>query len=145
MTTNGKLIASFKQLDNDQEKQRAFRRLLFDEALVKYSSALLVLVEALRNIDRFQSLTDTGRLIKQRFEKYVDELSRKAGALGLKPMYIPLFSDYSAYAGHAKLSNDSLSSIYQQVRGLQKDDVAEVVSYGFETAFGKTDTLIIFK
>ena len=144
-TAHPKLIASFRQLDNNQEKQRAFKGQLFEEALIAYSSALLVLVEAFSNLDRWQMPANGENMALRQFKTYVDELTGKATLIGLKPRYLPLFKDFTPYALYAKLANDALKPVYQQVTGLGREDVAEIVSYGFDTEFGSTDTFIIFK
>lgn len=47
------------------------------------------------------------------------------------------------YLGQSKSVDEKLSTAYQSVKGLEKDSVAEVISYGFKNTFGETDTLII--
>lgn len=142
-SNNKQLINSFKQPPTETEKQREFSRLLFTEVLMKYSGSILILAEAIRNLTRFQIFGDLANDAQNNFEKHVEDLLNRVQATGLTAKYVPLFRSYMDYLGQAKAVDEKLSIPYRYVKDLDKDSVAEVVSYGFKNTFGETDTLII--
>ena len=142
-SNNKQLTNSFKQPPTETEKQKEFSRLLFTEVLIKYSSSILILAESIKNINRFQILGDLANDAQNNFKNHVTELLSKVQATGLEPKYVPLFKRYMDYLGQAKAVDEKLSIAYRNVKDLEKDSIAEVISYGFKNTFGETDTLII--
>jgi hypothetical protein len=81
-TTNRQLTRSFSQIPNDGEKQKEFQRLLFSEVLTKYSSNILILAEAFKNLSRFQGSADFANEAQSTFGKHVTEIVSKAKSTG---------------------------------------------------------------
>ena len=142
-TTNKQVIRRFAQLQNDNEKMKEFQRLLFTEVLTKYSSNILILAEAFKNLSRFQVATDLANDAQNTFGKHVSELVNKAKATALEIKYVPLFKNIEDYLGQIELVDSEKSLAYKEVSGIEKNDIAEIVSYGVKTTFDDTKTFII--
>jgi hypothetical protein len=142
-TTNRQLIRSFSQIQTDAEKQNEFKRLLFSFVLVKYTSNLLVLAEAFRNLSRFEGATEYSGEVENMFAKHVKELKSQAMAVGLEIKYVSLFDNWEKYIGEVEMNGGNRSLTYKRINNLAKDDVAEIVSYGIRTKFEDTKTTII--
>ncbi len=142
--TDIQMIKRLRQINSNDEKIREFQRVLFQDVLEKYSSSTFILAEEFRNLGKFLSSQSEGVMnIQNTFTKLTTELTNKIKTTGLEIKYVPLFVNYMEYSGHTKLANESLSSSYQGITGLQKNSVAEIVNYGFESTLGKSDTKII--
>lgn len=142
-TTNKNLIRSFSQIQNENEKLKEFQRQLFKEALITYSSQLLILAEAFRNISRFQVISERAVDIQDTFGKYVTEIINKAKTVGIDIKYVPLFKNFEEYLGQIQSTDQNRSNAYKEIKGLQKNDIAEIVSYGVKTIFEDSRTYII--
>jgi hypothetical protein len=142
-TTNKKLIRSFSQIQNEEERKREFQRLLFSEVLVKYSSSILILAEAFRNLGRFQASSELVNDAQNTFSKHVLELVSKVKATGLENKYVALFKNFEDFLGQAELVDREKSFAYKGITGLEKGAIVEIVSYGVKTNFEETKTLII--
>ena len=142
-TTNKKLIRSFSQIQNEEERKREFQRLLFSEVLVKYSSSILILAEAFRNLGRFQASSELVNDAQNTFSKHVLELVSKVQATGLENKYVALFKNFEDFLGQAALVDREKSFAYKGITGLEKGAIVEIVSYGVKTNFEETKTLII--
>ena len=144
--TNSKQIkSSFKQLENVDDRKKQFQRLLFSEVLVKYSSSILILAEAFRNLDHFQVSSEIVNDVQSNFAKHVPELYNKVKSTGLENKYVPLFRNYEEFLGQIESVDSEKSSAYKEVTGLKKGSIAEIVSYGVKTSFEETKTLIILE
>lgn len=143
VTNNQKIKNCFKQPTTAEDKKREFQRLLFSEVLVKYSSTILILAEAFRNISRFQLSSELGDEIQNCFAKHVSELVSKVKSTGLENKYVPLFKNFEEFLGHTELANRERSLAYKGIVGIEKEAIVEIVSYGVKTAFEETKTLII--
>lgn len=142
-TTNKKLIRSFSQIQNEEERKREFQRLLYSEVLVKYSSSILILAEAFRNLGRFQVSSELVNDAQNTFSKHVLELVSKVKATGLENKYVALFKNFEDFLGQAELVDREKSFAYKGITGLEKGAIVEIVSYGVKTNFEETKTLII--
>jgi hypothetical protein len=143
-TTNRKLTRSFTLLQNDGEKQKEFQRLLFSEVLTKYSSNILVLAEAFKNLSRFQVSSDIANEAQSTFGKHVTEIVSKAKSTGLDIKHVPLFESWEKYLGQVEDNGGERSLAYKEITGLEKGAIAEIVSYGVKTSIGDdTKTIII--
>jgi len=143
-TTNRQLIRSFAQPQNEIDKQKEFQRLLFSEVLTKYSSNILILAEAFKNLSRFQDSADFANQTQSTFGKHVTEIVSKAKLTGLDIKYVPLFESWEKYLGQVEDNGRERSLPYKEIVGLEKGAIAEIVSYGVKTSVGDdTKTLII--
>lgn len=142
-TNNRQVMRSLSQIQGDSEKLREFQRLFFSEVLIQYSSCVLMLAEAFRNIAYFQVEAPIASNIQNTFNRHVTELLGKVRPTGLETKYIPLFKDYKEYLGQSKSIDKKRSTAYSNIENLGKDYVAEIVSFGCKTAFEETNTLII--
>lgn len=142
-TTNKQLIRSFAQIQNDSEKQKEFQRLLFTEVLTKYSSNILILAEAFKNLSRFQVAPEYANEIQTTFSKHVTEILNKAKAAGLAIKYVSLFKNFEEYLGQIESVDRERSLAYKEVSGLQKNEIAEINSYGVKTNFEDSKTYVI--
>ena len=142
-TTNKQLIRSFAQIQNDSEKQKEFQRLLFTEVLTKYSSNILILAEAFKNLSRFQVAPEYANEIQSTFSKHVTEILNKAKAAGLEIKYVSLFNNFEEYLGQIESVDRERSLAYKEVSGLQKNEIAEINSYGVKTNFEDSKTYVI--
>jgi hypothetical protein len=145
VTSSKQIKNSFKQLDNDEEKRKQFQRLLFSEVLIKYSSTILILAEAFRNLAHFQITSELINEAENLFGKYVSELLNKVKSSGLENKYVPLFKNFEEFLGQIESVDSETSYAYNRVTGIVKDSIAEIVSYGVKTSFEETKTLIILK
>jgi hypothetical protein len=144
-TTNKKLIRSFSQIQSEEERKREFQRLLFSEVLVTYSSSILILAEAFRNLGRFQASSEIVNDAQNTFTKYVSDLVSKVKATGLENKYVPLFKNFEEFLGLIESVDREKSFAYKGIIGLEKGAVVEIVSYGVKTSFEETKTLIILE
>lgn len=142
-TSNRLLLRSFSQLHHDSEKLREFQRLFFNEALVKYSSSIIILAEEFRNLSRFLSASELVLDAQKIFERHLKDLISKLKSLGLEPKYVPLFKNYLEFVGNSKTLDRAPSEPYRHLQELEKDSIAEIISIGFNSAFGESDTLVI--
>jgi len=143
-TTNRQLTRSFSQIQNDSDKQKEFQRLLFSEVLTKYSSNILILAEAFKNLSRFQGSADFASEAQSTFGKHVTEIVNKAKSTGLDIKHVPLFESWEKYLGQVEDNGGERSLAYKEINGLEKGAIAEIVSYGVKTSFGDdTKTIII--
>jgi hypothetical protein len=142
-TTNKKLIRSFSQIQNEEERKREFKRLLFTEVLLKYSSSILILAETFRNLRRFQVSSELVNDAQNTFAKHVSELISKVKSTGLENKYVPLFKNFEEFLGQTESVDREKSIAYRAVTGLEKGAIVEIVSYGVKTPFEETKTLII--
>jgi hypothetical protein len=143
-TSNPELIRSFRQVDHEEDKIREFKRQLFD-MLTDYSSAVLILAEELKNFSRFtrNGPAGTGDM-EDMFNGLVSDLLNKVRTTKLEVRYVPLFVKNAKYSNFTKVVNQRPSRVYNAVfETLEKDSVAEIVSYGFSSEFGKTETQVI--
>jgi hypothetical protein len=144
-TTNEKLIRSFSQITSDEERKREIQRLLFADVLVKYSSNILILAEAFRNLSRFQVSLEIIKDIQSTFTKHVSDLLSKVKATGLENKYVPLFQNFEEFLGQIESVDKEKSLAYNNIIGLEKGTIIEVVSYGVKTSFEDNKTLIILE
>lgn len=143
-TTNRQLTRSSSQIQNDGDKQKEFQRLLFSEVLTKYSSNILILAEAFKNLSRFQGSADFASEAQSTFGKHVTEIVSKAKSTGLDIKYVPLFESWEKYLGQVEDNGGEKSLAYKEITGLEKGAIAEIVSYGVKTSIGDdTKTIII--
>jgi hypothetical protein len=143
LTNNKKIKSSFKQITTNDDRKKQFQQLLFAEVLVKYTSSILILAEAFRNIGHFQTSSETNKDIQNVFEKYVSEITNRARTIGIEVKYVPLFKNFEDYLGQIESIDNKKSPVYSEVKGLDKDSIAEIVSYGVRTLFEDSKTLII--
>ncbi len=142
-TTNRQLIRSFAQIQSDDERLREFQRVFLSEVLTKYSSSMLILAEAFRNLEHFQVPAEWTSDMKNVFNKHVVEITNKAKATGLTLKYVPLFKNFEEYVGQIEAVDAEKSLAYREVNNLGKGAIAEIVSYGIKTSFEETKTRII--
>jgi len=142
-TANRQLTRSFSQIQNDSDKQKEFQRLLFSEVLTKYSSNILILAEAFKNLSRFQGSADFASEAQNTFGKHVTEIVNKAKSTGLDIKHVPLFESWEKYLGQVEDNGGERSLAYKEIDGLEKGAIAEIVSYGVKTSFEDTKTIII--
>ena len=143
-TTNRQLTRSFSQIENDGDKQKAFQRILFSEVLTKYSSNILILAEAFKNLSRFQVSSDIANEAQSTFGKHVIEIVSKAKSTGLDIKHVSLFESWEKYLGQVEDNGGERSLAYKEITGLEKGAIAEIVSYGVKTSTGDdTKTIII--
>jgi hypothetical protein len=143
LTNNKKIKESFKQITTNDDRKKQFQQLLFSEVLVKYTSSILILAEAFRNIGHFQTSLDINKDSKNVFEKYVSEIILRGRTIGIEVKYVPLFKNFEDYLGQIESIDYKKGPIYSEVKGLEKDSIAEIVSYGVKTSFEDSKTLII--
>jgi hypothetical protein len=140
ITANRQVIRILSQPSTDREKQREFRKTLFREVIVPYSSSILILAESFRNSDRFSIDGDDTAVDMKR---YVDNIVNKAKTIDLEIKYVPLFEKFDNYSAKVESVNRSRSFPYSGISNLQRDDIAEIISYGVSTEFEDTKTQII--
>ena len=143
VTSSQDIIKPFAQPESDEEKLREFKHFLFNELLVKYSSSLLILAEAFRNLNHFGVAIKDSQ--KYEFADFVQNIQTKAGNVDMKIKYVPLFENgnSSKYLFISKSTGNNVSPAYFEViKNLKKDDIAEIVSYGTVTEFDDTQTQI---
>lgn len=139
-TANIELIRSLKQIPNNEEKSKEFKRILLKEVLEKYSSSFFILTEEFSNLSKFTN--DTTSVVKDFehfFTSFKSELHSKSKAIGLDLNYVPLFEHYEKYAAFTKLANQSCSLPYKSIKNITKDSVLEIINYGF----GNEETNVI--
>jgi len=139
-TANIDLIRSLKQIPNNEEKSKEFRRILLKEVFEKYSSSIFILTEELSNLSKFTA--DNASVVKDIehfFTSFKSELHSKSKAIGLDLNYVPLFEHYEKYAAFTKLANQTCSLPYKNIKNITKDSVLEIINYGF----GNEETNVI--
>ena len=138
VTSNRYIIESFAQPQSENEKLREFKRFLFNELLLKYCSSLLILAESFRNLYHFgidiDNVNETG------FADFVRSLRNKAGGIGMGVKYVPLFEKVTDndYLSLVKSVGSNMSRAYSGV-SIQRDYIAEIVSYGIVTEFDDSE------
>jgi hypothetical protein len=131
-TANIDLIRSLKQIQNNDEKIKEFKRLLLKEVFEKYSSAILILSEELSNLSKFTNDNSSVMIeLEQFFKSFKSELHSKIKTIGLDLNYVPLFVNYEEFAPYLKSANQNCSFPYKRIRNISKDDVLEIINYGF--------------
>jgi hypothetical protein len=143
VTANRQVIRIVSQPSTDSEKQREFRKTLFREVTVRYSSAVLILAESFRNLDRF-GINKVDEAAPE-FKKYVDSIVNTAKTVNMELKYVPLFEKFDVYAAKIESENKNRSFPYSAIHNLESDSIAEIVSYGVKTEFEDTKTKIIIK
>lgn len=143
LINNKKIKSSFKQITTNDDRKKQFQQLLFTEVLVKYTSSILILAESYRNIGHFHTSSETNKDIQNVFEKNVSEITNRARTIGIEVKYVPLFKNFEDYLGQIESIDHKKSPVYSEVKGLAKDSIAEIVSYGVRTLFEDSKTLII--
>ncbi len=139
-TANIDLIRSLKQIPNNEEKSKEFKRILLKEVFEKYSSSIFILTEEFSNLSKFTN--DTTSVVKdfeQFFTSFKSELHSKSKSIGLDLNYVPLFEHYEKYAAFTKLANQTCSLPYKNIKNISKDYVLEIINYGF----GNEETNVI--
>jgi hypothetical protein len=139
-TANFDLISSLKQIPNNEEKSKEFKRILLKEGFEKYSSSIFILAEEFSNLSKF--LNDSTSVVKdfeQFFTSFKSDLHSKSKAIGLDLNYVPLFEHYEKYAAFTKLANQTCSLPYKNIKNISKDSVLEIINYGF----GNEETNVI--
>jgi len=139
-TANIDLIRSLKQIPNNEEKSKEFKRILLKEVFEKYSSSIFILTEEFSNLSKFTN--DSASAVKdfeQFFTSFKSELHSKLKTIGLDLNYVPLFEHYEKYAAFTKSANQSCSLPYKSIKNITKDSVLEIINYGF----GNEETNVI--
>jgi hypothetical protein len=62
----------------------------------------------------------------------MNQLQSRIINIGLEFKPVPLFTNYKGYAALIENTNQRCSFPYEQVKGLVKDDILEIISYGFD-------------
>lgn len=139
-TANIDLIRSLKQIPNNEEKSKEFKRILLKEVFEKYSSSIFILTEEFSNLSKFTNdSTSAVKDFEQFFTSFKSELHSKLKTIGLDLNYVPLFEHYEKYAAFTKLANQSCSLPYKSIKNITKDSVLEIINYGF----GNEETNVI--
>jgi len=139
-TANIDLIRSLKQIPNNEEKSKEFKRILLKEVFEKYSSSIFILTEEFSNLSKFTNdSTSAVKDFEQFFTSFKSELHSKSKTIGLDLNYVPLFEHYEKYAAFTKLANQTCSLPYKNVKNITKDSVLEIINYGF----GNEETNVI--
>jgi hypothetical protein len=142
ISANRQVIRVLTQPENDNEKRRELRKTLFREVIVRYSSNILVLAESFRHLARLG--IDADEAVSE-FKRYVDGIVSKAKTIDMEIKYVPLFEKYDKYSAIVESTNKSKSFPYSEVRDLERDDIAEIISYGVKTEFEDIKTQIIIE
>ena len=133
VTSNRGIIESFTQPQNENEKLREFKRYLYNELLLIYCSSILILAEAFRNLNCFGiEVSESG------FADFVRNIRNKAGGIGMTVKYVPLFEKATDYLSSVKSVGSNVSRAYSTI-SLQRDYIAEIVSYGIVTEFDDSE------
>lgn len=139
-TANVDLIRSLKQIPNNEEKSKEFKRILLKEVFEKYSSSIYILTEEFSNLSKFTNdSTSAVKDFEQFFTSFKSELHSKSKTIGLDLNYVPLFEHYEKYAAFTKLANQTCSLPYKNIKNITKDSVLEIINYGF----GNEETNVI--
>ncbi|NLJ08485.1 MAG: hypothetical protein GX437_12550 [Sphingobacteriales bacterium] len=139
-TANIDLIQSLKQIPNNEEKSKEFKRILLKEVFEKYSSSIFILTEEFSNLSKFtNNSSSVVKDFEQFFTIFKSELHGKSKAIGLDLNYVPLFEHYEKYAAFTKLANQTCSLPYKNIKNIPKDSVLEIINYGF----GNEETNVI--
>jgi len=139
-TANIDLIRSLKQIPNNEEKSKEFKRILLKEVFEKYSSSIYILTEEFSNLSKFTNdSTSAVKDFEQFFKSFKSELHSKSKTIGLDLNYVPLFEHYEKYAAFTKLANQTCSLPYKNIKNIPKDSVLEIINYGF----GNEETNVI--
>ncbi len=133
------IIRSFSQLPNNEEKISAFQKQLLREVLEKYTGAILLLTEELRNFSTF-SEENSGFIkeIELSFTPLLNEIINKAKSVGLDVNYVPLFVSSEPYVKITRSVSEKHQLPYSNIK-VEKDFISEIISYGF----GNNPTTII--
>lgn len=133
-TANAELIRILKQLPNNEEKNKEFKRVLLKDVLEKYTGSIILLFEEFSKLSRFISKpSNFSNEFEYVFGPLKTELLSMAKTIDLEINFVPLFENYVKYAAFTKLVNQNVSLPYKHVTNLERDTVLEVVSYGFGT------------
>jgi hypothetical protein len=143
LTVNRQLIRIIAQPESNSEKQRELRRTLFREIIIRYSSNILILAESFRNLAGFGIDAAFAGEAELDFGKYVAGIVNRAKTVDMEIRYVPLFEKYDKYSAIVEPVNQKQSFPYREVQGLQRNDMAEIVSYGVKTEFEDIKTQII--
>ena len=139
-TANIDLIKSLKQIPNNEEKSKEFKRILLKEVFEKYTSSIFILTEEFSHLSKFTNdSTSVVKDFEQFFTSFKSELHSKSKTIGLDLNYVPLFEHYEKYAAFTKLANQSCSLPYRSIKNITKDSVLEIINYGF----GNEETNVI--
>lgn len=125
------IISSFSQLPNNDEKIRTFRTLLHKEVLEKYSSAVLILAEELKNFSKISGTNnEIIKDIELSFTPLVTDIVNKGKTVGLEINYVPLFESYVPFANKLRATNEKHSLAYENLQ-FERDSISEIITFGF--------------
>jgi hypothetical protein len=143
-TADKTIIKNLSQLETDADKVNQFKKLILKEIIEKEISYILILADALSHITRFAGVGGTqAQQIETDFKNFSRKLLDKSNEVNLKVRYVPLFTDYTAHAAYTRAITQPLSLPYSEITNLERDFVAEIISYGVETPFESSETLMI--
>jgi hypothetical protein len=145
ITADRHVIRIFSQPPVESEKQREFRRMLFREVIIRYSSSVLILAESFRKLARFGIDAVYSDEAELDFRKYISEIVGKAKTIDMEIKYVPLFEKFDGYSAKIESVNKKMSFPYSEIRDLESDSIAEIVSYGVKTEFEDIKTQIIIE
>jgi hypothetical protein len=145
ITANKQVIRILSQPPAESEKQREFMKMLFREVIIRYSSSILILAESFRNLSRFKITTAFADEAGLEFEKHVAAIVSKAQTVDMEIKYVPLFKKFDGYSAKIESVDKHKSFPYNAAGDLERDDIAEIISYGVKTEFEDTKTQIIIE
>ena len=131
-TANIDLIKRLEQIQDNDEKIKIFKRIIFENLLETYSSSIFILVEELSNITRFiNSDNSYAKMIDREFSEIKLVLKNKINEIGMELNYVPLLESYVDYARNVKSVTQTCSLPYKNLDIKEKDIILEIISYGF--------------
>jgi len=143
--TDRALIGYLDEGKNDDQKWNILNERLYKEVYLRWLSAILVLLEEVRNLERFVNGVPTRLAGETRnFEGEIATLRQQALQLfGITVHYVPLFQSYTQYTDvHIKAVEAPVYPFYKDLR-LERDFICQIISYGLKSQYGNEPTTVI--
>lgn len=141
--TDRELIRRLKVEKNDEQRWRILSEQLYKDVYLRWLSTVLVLMEEVRNLERFTGGQPT--LITEGARSFDREILRLCNqaeqTLEIIVNYVRLFDDYTQYS-NIRAVDEPVYLFYRTSR-LQRDCIHQIVSYGLKSPYGNEPTTVI--
>ena|GEM_PF-5375852 len=148
LLTDRELLRRLKGEKNDEHKWRVLTEQLHKDVYQRWLSAILVLMEEVRNLEHFAGGSPSLIIEEARnFDREIQALCNQAEqAFEMTVHYARLFDDYGQYAQYSNIraSDEPLYPFYRKLKlSLQRDCIQQIVSYGLKSPFVNELTTVI--
>jgi len=132
------------QSDNEAEQVKAFKAKCIIELQI-YTNATLILCETYRNLSKLTKNNNNVSTLENEFNGIFASIKNKVKDIGIMEIAdVKIFTNIDKNKG-TEASYGQITFPYSTIENLQKDDIAQIISFGMKTEFDdmtKTKVLI---